>query len=121
MEDWVMPDFRTMVATDEVVASIVFMGAMRRYFDFGGRTGCGLLSVTLLEKKTDWENILKKPDGFPELGVEPKQWHKLLVPVLKKSCKLSTSLRARRRETFGERYCTTIAEVPDTQIITPAG
>jgi hypothetical protein len=48
LSEWVIPNFSTTTEHDKVVASVVFMGPMSKYFDFGGRTGCGLPSVTLL-------------------------------------------------------------------------
>jgi hypothetical protein len=84
LKDRVIPDFSTTTTTDKVVASVAFMGAMSKYFDFGGSTGCGLPSVNLLGAKNDWETILQKLEKIPELGEEPKQWYRLLAPLLKR-------------------------------------
>lgn len=72
--DWVMPDFTTTTENDRVVASVTFMGAMSAYFDYGGRTGCGLPSVTLMGEQRDWETILEKLEKVKTLGDEPTQW-----------------------------------------------
>ncbi|KAH6714245.1 hypothetical protein BKA61DRAFT_607443 [Leptodontidium sp. MPI-SDFR-AT-0119] len=51
LKQWIMPNFSTTVENDRVVASVAFMGAMSGYFDFGGKNGCGLPSVTLLGER----------------------------------------------------------------------
>ncbi|KAE9364239.1 hypothetical protein N431DRAFT_519504 [Stipitochalara longipes BDJ] len=87
LKEWAMPDFTTTRETDKVVASIVFMGSMSKYFSFGGSTGCGIPSVTLLGEKKDWETILSRIGKLPSLGDEPRQWHRLLVPVIQRFVK----------------------------------
>jgi hypothetical protein len=57
---WIMPDFTTTTKDDEVVASILMMGAMQKYFSYGVRLSCGLPSVTLLGEHEDWEKILAR-------------------------------------------------------------
>ncbi|KAH6665031.1 hypothetical protein B0J14DRAFT_681625 [Halenospora varia] len=79
----VIPDFTTTTENGKIVARIVFMGAMSKYFSSGGRTSCGLPFVTLLGKKSDWETILRKVDKISTLGEKAAKWHELLVPVLK--------------------------------------
>jgi len=83
LKDWIMPDFSTTTESDKIVASIIFMGAMSKYFTYDGATGCGFPSVKLLGKKEDWKKILMKVDKVRDLGDEPTKWHELLVPVLK--------------------------------------
>lgn len=53
LREWIMPAFSTTTDNDKVIASIVFMGAMIKYFTYGGMTSCGLPSVTLLGEKSD--------------------------------------------------------------------
>jgi hypothetical protein len=84
LKDWIMPNFSTTTESDKIVASIIFMGAMSKYFTYDGATGCGLPSVKLLGEKEDWEKILMKIDKVKDLGDEPTKWHELLVPVLKR-------------------------------------
>ena len=81
LKDWVVSDFSTTTTTDKVVASVAFVGAMSKYFDFSGRAGCGLPSVNLLGAKNDWETILQKLEKIPELGEEPKK--KTLVQTVR--------------------------------------
>jgi hypothetical protein len=75
LREWVIPNFTTTTETDIVVASVAFMGAMSAYFDYGGRTGCGLPSVTLMGEQKDWEVILEKLEKVKTLGDEPTQWY----------------------------------------------
>ena len=42
LQEWLMPDFTTTTTNGKVIASAVLMGAMSKYFDYSGRTGCGL-------------------------------------------------------------------------------
>ncbi|TVY73418.1 hypothetical protein LSUE1_G005040 [Lachnellula suecica] len=120
LKEWVMPDFTTTTEHDKVVASIVFMGSMSKYFFMEGATGCGLPSVTLLGTKEDWERMLQKFDKIPSLGEEPTKWHALLVPVLKRFVETFTSPDSQRQKISGKRSSTTAAD-PASQITTQAG
>ncbi|KAE8149556.1 hypothetical protein BDV25DRAFT_130262 [Aspergillus avenaceus] len=82
---WVMPSFSTTTATDEVVASVILLGTMEKYFEYGGGFCCGLPSVTLLGERKDWETILKKIDKLDAWGPEAQGFAGMLRPVLRKS------------------------------------
>ena len=79
---WVMPDFSTTTENDQVVASVVMMGALQKYFEFGFELACGIPSVTLLGVKEDWMKLLERVEKIPNLGAEAGQFHGLLKPVL---------------------------------------
>ena len=79
---WVMPAFTTTDKTDEVVASILMMGTLQKYFDFKARYLCGIPSVELLGEQADWEEILKRVEKLQTFGEESTQWYRLLKPVL---------------------------------------
>ncbi|KAF5529803.1 DUF4419 domain-containing protein [Fusarium mexicanum] len=81
--DWVMPSFSTTTDTDRVVASVLFMGAMQKYFSYGMCLTCGIPSVTLLGEISDWEAILTKLDRLDQLGKEPTEFAEMLRPILK--------------------------------------
>ncbi|KAF5531109.1 DUF4419 domain-containing protein [Fusarium napiforme] len=81
--DWVMPSFSTTTDTDRVVASVLFMGAMQKYFSHGMRLTCGIPSVTLLGEISDWEAILTRLDRLDQLGKEPTEFAEMLRPILK--------------------------------------
>jgi hypothetical protein len=83
LREWVMPSFSTTTTCDKVVASILFMGAMQKYFSYTMMLTCGIPSVTLLGEKADWEAILTKIEKIPQLGREPAQWARLLESVLR--------------------------------------
>ncbi|KAK5096093.1 hypothetical protein LTR70_001503 [Exophiala xenobiotica] len=80
--DWVMPAFSTTTAQDEVIASILMMGSMQKYFTYLCQIVCGIPSVTLMGEKTDYEKILNKLDYLSSLGAEPEQFAALLKPVI---------------------------------------
>ena len=82
MRDWIMPKFTTTTETDRVVASILMMGALQKYFSYGMRLTCGLPSVTLLGVRADWQEILLRLEKLPRLGTEAAQFYDLLKPVL---------------------------------------
>ncbi|KAH0437140.1 hypothetical protein CcaCcLH18_04008 [Colletotrichum camelliae] len=82
LHDWIMPSFTTTSDNDRVVASILFMGAMRDYFSYDVHLSCGIPSVTLLGEATDYQDILERLDKIEAFGDEPKQFVKLLRPIL---------------------------------------
>ena len=80
--DWIMPGFTTSTRQDEVIASILMMGSMQKYFKYRVELLCGIPSVTLLGEKSDFEKILKKLDKLSSLGDEPSKFANLLKPVM---------------------------------------
>ncbi|KAF5715712.1 hypothetical protein FMUND_6721 [Fusarium mundagurra] len=80
--DWIMPSFSTTTDTDRVVASVLFMGAMQKYFSYGMCLTCGIPSVTLLGEISDWEAILMRLDRLDQLGKEPTEFAEMLRPIL---------------------------------------
>ena len=82
MREWIMPSFTTTTKTDETIAAVIMMGTLQSYFTYEFYTRCGLPSVTLLGKRSDWVNMLERLEKIPSFGKEPSQWYKLLKPVL---------------------------------------
>ncbi|MCJ1249912.1 hypothetical protein MMC30_007138 [Trapelia coarctata] len=82
LREWIMPAFTTTTENDVVVGSILMMGAMKNYFTYTCRTGCGIPSVTLIGEKTDWEKMLARLEKLTTFGEETTQWYKLLKPIL---------------------------------------
>ncbi|RGP81417.1 duf4419 domain protein [Fusarium longipes] len=80
--DWVMPNFSTTTDTDRVVASVLFMGAMQKYFSFAMSMTCGIPSVTLMGEISDWQAILARLDRLDQLGKEPAEFAEMLKPIL---------------------------------------
>lgn len=87
LREWIMPAFSTTTETDTVVASILMMGALQKYFDFKFTMLCGIPSVELLGTKEDWVDILKKLDRLDSLGSQASQFATLLRPVIKRFVK----------------------------------
>ncbi|MCJ1271018.1 hypothetical protein MMC22_010917 [Lobaria immixta] len=79
---WIMPAFSTTTEHDVVVASVLLMGVVQKYFDFTCMIMCGLPSATLLGERADWELILKRLDKLQTFGAEPTQFCTLLKPVI---------------------------------------
>jgi uncharacterized protein DUF4419 len=82
LQDWIMPNFTTSTAEDEMTANILMMGLTQAYFKFEGGIICGLPSVTLEGEKSDWEALLAKLDRLKDFGVEPTAYRARLRPVL---------------------------------------
>ncbi|KAJ9298231.1 hypothetical protein DTO271G3_3836 [Paecilomyces variotii] len=82
LRDWIMPSFTTTTESDNVVAAILMMGALQKYFSFKVGLLCGIPSVTLLGEKEDWVSIVKKIEKLKQLGDEPARFAQLLRPVL---------------------------------------
>lgn len=81
---WVTPAFSTTTANDEVVASVVMMGTLQKYFEFTCGIICGFPSVTLLGEKADYDALLQKVDKLDEYGEEPRHFAAMLRPVLRR-------------------------------------
>ena len=84
LRDWIMPAFSTTTTSDRVVASVLMMGTLQKYFSYTMQLVCGIPSVTLLGEKADWQALVQKLHKIPELGTEPALFTKLLKPVLER-------------------------------------
>lgn len=84
LRDWIMPSFSTTTTTDEIVAAVIMMGTMQKYFSYEMEMTCGIPSVTLLGEKDDWEQLQGRIDKISTLGEEPTHFASLLKPVLEK-------------------------------------
>lgn len=82
LRDWIMPSFTTTTESDKVVAAILMMGALQKYFAYTMSLLCGIPSVTLLGERDDWMSIVKKLEKLKQLGDEPARFAQLLRPVL---------------------------------------
>ena len=84
LRSWIMPNFSTTTSHDIIVASIVFMGSMKKYFTYLIMLKCGLPSVTLLGNRSDWQQLYDRLEKLQSLGPEAKTWHSLLVPLFRR-------------------------------------
>lgn len=87
LREWALPAFSTTTDNDLVVASVLLMGVVQKYFSYKCCIMCGLPSVTLLGEKDDWEIILKRLDKLQTFGTEPTQFCALLRPVISRFVK----------------------------------
>lgn len=87
LREWCMPAFSTTTENDKVVASILLMGVVQKYFDFKCELTCGLPTVTLLGERADWALILTRLDKLTTFGAEPTQFATILKPVLSRFVK----------------------------------
>lgn len=82
LRHWIMPCFSTTTDTDNVVASILMMASMQSYFSYEMSIACGLASVTLLGKQSDWALLEDKLEKMATFGEEPAQFASLLKPII---------------------------------------
>ena len=82
LRDWILPSFSTTTRDDGVVASILMMGTLQKYFEYYCGLVCGLPSVTLLGTKEDWENILLRLEKLKQYGEGTTIWYHLLKPYV---------------------------------------
>ncbi|KUM58095.1 hypothetical protein ACN42_g9070 [Penicillium freii] len=82
LRNWIMPAFTTTTASDEVIAAIIMMGSMQKYFSYQFTLRCGIPSVTLLGEREDWSLMVTKLDRLAHLGDEPARFAQLLRSVL---------------------------------------
>ncbi|KAI9666022.1 MAG: hypothetical protein M1821_003957 [Bathelium mastoideum] len=82
LQRWIMPAFSTTTEEDTVVAAVLMMGAMQKYFAYTYTMCCGIPSVTLLGTRADWEEMLHRLKKLAELGDEPTLFYAILKPVL---------------------------------------
>ncbi|KAL2818638.1 hypothetical protein BJX63DRAFT_419174 [Aspergillus granulosus] len=80
--DWLLPNFTTTTRSDTIVAAVLMMGTLQKYFSYTMKLTCGIPSVTLLGEKEDWEKLVKRLDRLPILGDEPARFAELLRPIL---------------------------------------
>ena len=83
LRDWIVPAFTTTTDSDRVIASILMMGALQKYFSYRMTLGCGIPSVTLLGEREDWEKILGRLDKITQLGEEPTTFATTLRPIIR--------------------------------------
>ncbi|KAJ6007409.1 hypothetical protein N7540_011385 [Penicillium herquei] len=84
LRTWIMPNFSTTTETDKVVAAILMMGSMQKYFSYNVFLLCGIPSVTLLGEREDWSKLTERIDKLYQLGDEPARFAQLLRPILNK-------------------------------------
>ena len=82
LRKFIMPEFITTSDSHRVVAAILKMGAMQKYFSFKMLLKCGISSVTLLGERVDWQLMLKV-DKLEQLGEEPMRFVAVLKAVFR--------------------------------------
>lgn len=82
MRGWLLPRFSTTTGDDTIAMTIVMMAGLQSYFGYSCRYNSGILSVTLLGEKEDYEDILGRMDNLWNFGVETREFADKLIPVL---------------------------------------
>lgn len=84
LRDWIIPNFSTTSDHDVVIASIVMMGTLQKYFSYKCTLACGLPSVTLKGEKSDYETILQRVEKLSQYGQEAGAFAALLKPIIRR-------------------------------------
>ena len=120
IHDWIMPNFTTTTPNDRVVASVVMMSSMQKYFDMKFRLLRGIPNVTLLGTVADYEALADKVDQLPRYdsgtGLMTK-WHSLLKPIF---TELIAAKSGNPNKDFWSKICDYRMVVLD-QVICPVG
>jgi hypothetical protein len=82
LRSWFLPSFTTTSDNDRIVAAVIMMGTLQKYFTYVMVTRCGIPSVTLLGERSDWVDLLAKLEKIHTFGEEPRLFASLLKPVL---------------------------------------
>ena len=87
IREWIIPNFSTTTENDTIVASVLMMSSMQKYFTYKFELTCGLPEVTLEGKKKDWIKLLNKAKFLVEFNTKEnhmQKWFDMLEPVLEK-------------------------------------
>jgi hypothetical protein len=75
-------DFTTTTKISAVVSEIVIMDAMKQYFHYSVRGGCGIPEIRLSGEKSDWERIKNKVNKLVDIIPKFKEWTKSLNEII---------------------------------------
>jgi hypothetical protein len=64
------PSFTTTGPIERAVARIVFLDAMKSYFDYDVMTFCGIPAITLEGTADDWQKLADRVEQFGSLGLD---------------------------------------------------
>lgn len=82
LKHWVLPAFSTTTDHDTIVASVVLMASMKKYFSYKFELACGIPHVTLEGTVSDWEDIRARVEKLKEFGGPMSEWSAMLAPIL---------------------------------------
>jgi len=102
---WLLPGFTTTTVDDTIAASVVMMGTLQAYFEYGMSITCGIPSVTLLGEKQDYEEILARLEKLSQYGEEPAEFRAGLVPVLDGMVRTFDAAKGEEVKRFWETIC----------------
>lgn len=80
--EWISPGLSTSEPEDDLSAIVFMMDVMSTFFEYFCAIICGILSITLLGTKADWERLLSKIDRLGEFGEEVVEYQHRLRPLL---------------------------------------
>ncbi|PVF95613.1 hypothetical protein CPB86DRAFT_817054 [Serendipita vermifera] len=82
LHEWIIPDYTTTTANDQVICSVMMMATLKAYFEYHCSICCGIPSITLQGTKEDYLSIFQRLDKLEEFGREPTAFAQLLRPVI---------------------------------------
>ena len=90
LREWILPSFSTTTETDRIVAAVMMMGTLQKFFNFKLTQFCGLPSVTLLGENQTGKISYSALNGSRPMGtMHPmvpiaRARHKALHPNLRR-------------------------------------
>ncbi|KDO20910.1 hypothetical protein SPRG_14141 [Saprolegnia parasitica CBS 223.65] len=92
LKDWLLPAFSTTTHHDVIVASVMLMATMKKYFSYSYSFLCGIPHVTLLGTVDDWQDIRSRLDKLAAYGSRMQEWTALLAPIFDQFVASATGL-----------------------------
>jgi hypothetical protein len=77
---WMVPSFTTTDSTVHTVYEITLLESVQKAFNYVAETGCGIPTITLKGKVSDWEEIESRIEHFRDFGLG--SWVSNLKPIL---------------------------------------
>ncbi len=105
VKEWIIPDFTTSTKNDKVVASVVMMSAMQKYFSYTMCLSCGIPRVTLEGELSDWVNLrerIQRLDNYDIGDGTINKWSKMLEAI---STEFINSFLGPANLEFWDRVC----------------
>ena len=108
VKELVTPSFTTTTSDDKLVANLMLMCTMKKYFTYYCCMKCGLPSVTLYGTPSDWERLILITNKLLEFDNEEKlleKWFGFLIPVLENFLRTAQGETSDELKSWWNRIC----------------
>lgn len=73
-------DFSTSTPIEKAAYQVTLLESYKKAFEYVGETGCGIPSISIAGRPTDWQQMLKKLEMLDRIGLS--NWKTNLKPVI---------------------------------------